>query len=65
MRMFKKSTDIEVKRIAEILGNEDFSFTEFDNTVIRRIVECIRVMGNRSIVIILKGGIEFTGKIEQ
>lgn len=59
------STDVEVKRIAEILENEDFSFTEFDDTVIRRIVDCIRVMGDRSIVIILKGGIKFTGKIEQ
>lgn len=59
----QNSTDIEVKRIAEILENEDFSFTEFDDAVIRRIVECIRVMGDRSIVIILKGGFAITGKI--
>ncbi|MCM1508744.1 MAG: recombinase family protein [Ruminococcus flavefaciens] len=58
------STDIEVKRIAEILEKEDFSFTEFDDTVIRRIVECIRVMGDKSIVIILKGGFEIVEKIE-
>ncbi|MCM1364510.1 MAG: recombinase family protein [Faecalibacterium sp.] len=58
------STDIEVKRIAEILEKEDFSFTEFDDIVIRRIVECIRVMGNKSIVIILKGGFEITESLE-
>jgi len=57
------STDIEVKRIAEILEKEDFSFTEFEDIVIRRIVECIRVMGDKSIVIILKGGFEIVEKI--
>lgn len=60
----QNSTGIEVKRIAEILENEDFSFTEFDDTVIRRIVDCIRVMGDKSIVIILKGGFEIGEKIE-
>ena len=59
----QKSTDIEVKKIAEILENEDFSFTEFDDTVIRRIVECIRVMGDKSIVVVLKGGFEVTETI--
>ena len=54
----QNSTDVEVKRIAEILEKEDFSFTEFDDGVIRRIVECIRVMGDKSIAVILKGGFE-------
>ncbi len=59
----QNSTDIEVKRIAEILENEDFSFTEFDDTVIRRIVDCIRVMGDKTITVILKGGLEVTETI--
>ncbi len=59
----QNNTDIEVKRIAEILENEDFSFTEFDDTIIRRIVECIRVMGDKTIAVILKGGFEITETI--
>ena len=60
----QNSTVVEVKRIAEILEKEDFSFTEFDDGVIRRIVECIRVMGDKSIAVILKGGFEMVDFIE-
>lgn len=60
----QNSTDVEVKRIAEILEKEDISFTEFDDGVIRRIVECIRVMGDKSIAVILKGGFEMVDFIE-
>lgn len=54
----KTDTNDEIKRITEILENENFSFTEYDDTIIRRIVECIRVMKDKTIVIILKGGFE-------
>ena len=50
----------EIKRITEILENENFSFTEYDDLIVRRIVECIRVMSDKTIVIILKGGFEIT-----
>lgn len=48
----------EIKRITKILEQENFSFAEYDDLIIRRIVECIRVMGDKTIVIILKGGFE-------
>ena len=51
-------TNAEIKRITEILENENFSFTEYDDLIVRRIVECIRVMSDKSIVITLKGGFE-------
>ncbi|MCH5198278.1 MAG: hypothetical protein J1E34_05160 [Oscillospiraceae bacterium] len=51
-------TNAEIKRITEILENEDFSFTEYDDLIVRRIVECIRLMSDKSIVIILKGVFE-------
>lgn len=60
----KNNTDAEIKRITEILENEDFSFTEFDDAVIRRIVECIRVMGDKTVVVILKGGFELRENLE-
>jgi len=46
------------------LQNEDFNFTEFDDTIARRIIECIRVMGDKTIAIIIKGGYEIKTKIE-
>ena len=53
----------EIKRITEILENENFSFTEYDDFIVRRIVECIRVMSDKTIVIILKGGFEISETI--
>ena len=58
-----ENSNIEIKRIAEILKKENFSFDEFDDNVIRRIVECIRVMGDKSLVVVLKGGVEVKEKI--
>lgn len=59
-----ENLSFEVKRIKEIFEKEDLKFHEFDNTIIRRIVECIRVMSDKTIIIILKGGVELKGKIE-
>lgn len=58
-----ENSNIEIKRIAEILKKENFSFDEFDDNVIRRIVECIRVMSDKSLVVVLKGGVEVKEKI--
>lgn len=39
------------------------SFTEYDDTVVRRLVECIKVSPDRTIEIILKGGIHGKEKV--
>ena len=57
------SDDAEIKRITDILENNSFNFSEFNDNIVRRIVECIRVMSDGSIVVILKGGYEITEKI--
>ena len=54
---------LESQRIAEILGKEELNFNEYDDNIIRRIVECIKVMSDRTLVIILKGGYEISGTI--
>lgn len=54
----------EIKRITEILENENFSFVEYDDVIVRRIIDCIKVMSNRTILIILKGGFEITESLE-
>jgi len=58
------NTESEIDRIMKSLQNEDFNFTEFDDTIARRIIECIRVMGDKTIAIIIKGGYEIKTKIE-
>ena len=58
------NTETEVDRIMNSIKNEDFNFTEIDDNVVRRIIECIRVMGDKTIVIIIKGGYEIKQRIE-
>lgn len=53
----------ELNRIIDLLEKETFDFSEYDDMVIRRIVECIKVMHDKTIVIILKGGFEITEAI--
>ena len=40
----ENNTDAEMKRITEILENKNLGFKESDDSVVKRIVECIRVM---------------------
>ena len=47
----------EFKRILLMFQNTNVSFNEFDDVVVRRLVECIRVMKDRKIVVVLKGGL--------
>ena len=47
----------EFKRILLMFQNTNVSFNEFDDVVVRRLVECIRVMKDRRIVVVLKGGL--------
>ena len=58
-----KETPAELKRITEIIENEELRFTEYDDIIVRRIVDFIRVMSDKSIIITLKGGIELIEKI--
>ena len=53
----------ELNRIIDLLEKETFDFSEYDDMIIRRIVECIKVMHDKTIVIILKGGFEITEAI--
>lgn len=54
----KAEVSVEMERFMEIFNREEIGFTEFDDIVIRRLVECIRVMKDKKIVVILKGGMQ-------
>ena len=54
----------EVENIKELLKNEDLNFTEYSDILVRRLIECIRVMSDNKLVIIFKGGAQVTVETE-
>lgn len=54
----KAEVSVEMERFLEVFNREEIGFTEFDDIVIRRLVECIRVMKDKKIVVVLKGGMQ-------
>lgn len=58
------ASEIEIKRIMHCFENRE-NFLTYSDTIIRNLVESIRVMGNSTIIITLKGGIQVTEKVEK
>lgn len=54
----------EVTRIVEMLKNEGTSFNEYDDVIVHRLIECIRVYSSGKITIVLKGGYEISTTLE-
>ena len=50
------TVNAEVNRIVDILKNTEMNFSEYNDITVRRLVECIQVVGNQKIIITLKGG---------
>ena len=59
----QEETEKEIKRINKLLEGFDISFGEFDDIVVRRIIDCIKVVNNEELQIIVKGGLEIKEKI--
>ena len=51
-------TQTELQRITEMIRNENVSFDAFDDIMIRRLVECVHVMKDKRIIVVLKGGMQ-------
>ena len=51
-------TQAELKQIIEMIRTDVISFEKFDDVVVRRLVECIRVMKDKRIILVLKGGLQ-------
>ena len=58
----EKSTEVnsEIKRLCDWLDSHDTSFSEYDDRVIRRVVECIKVFKDGPIKVITKFETEAT-----
>ena len=48
----------EVNRLTQLFDSENVSFEEFDDVIIRRLVECIRVMAKDRVILTTKGELQ-------
>lgn len=55
----------EKNRISELLRNHGVDIIEYDDMLVRRLIECIKIMANKTIVVIFKGGFEVTESLEE
>lgn len=53
----------KVDELFSVFQNENLVFDEFDEITVRRLVECIRVSKDRTITLILKGGMQTSKNI--
>ena len=54
-----------LEKIKQYLSSDNADFTEYNDTMVRRLVEYIRVMKDKTIIIVLKGGLQIEEKLEQ
>lgn len=62
----KTSADTQKKidKIMDMIENEKFELETFDNVLIRKLIECVKVLGKTEILVIFKGGYEVKTDIE-
>lgn len=53
----------EIESIKAFLADTEINFSEYNEIVIRKLIECIRVMPDGKLVIVLKGGITIDEQI--
>lgn len=63
MAKVNTATNYQLERIRELFEGED-NFAEYNDKVVRVLVENIRVMSDRSIIIVLKGGYTIREHVE-
>lgn len=59
-----ETVNSEIERMEKMFTDANISFNEYDDVVVRRLVECIRVMKNNKIIVSFKGGLQVEEKIE-
>ena len=55
----------ELNRITQILESSDFTIDQYDDLIVRRLVACIKIMSNKTIRVIFKGGYEVTEALDE
>lgn len=57
-------TQAKLDKIMDMIEHEKFELETFDNVLIRKLIECIKVLSKTEIVVIFKGGYEVKTEIE-
>ena len=57
-------TQAKLDTIMRMIENEKFELETFDNVLIRKLIECIKVLSKTEILVIFKGGYEVKVEIE-
>jgi len=62
----KTSAENQAKldKIMDIIKHEKFELEIFDNVLIRKLIECVKVLGKSEILVIFKGGYEVKTEIK-
>ena len=57
-------TQQKLDRVMEMIEHEKFELETFDNVLVRKLIECIKVLNKNEILVIFKGGYEVRTEIE-
>ena len=57
-------TQAKLDKIIDMIEHEKFELETFDNVLIRKLIECVKVLSKAEILVIFKGGYEVREKIE-
>ncbi len=60
-----EDTQSKIDSAMQTISNENFQLDTFDDVIIRKLIECVRVISNDTVQIIFKGEIEVMAKIEK
>ena len=61
--LLKEYNKEEIESIKAFLADTEINFSEYNEIVVRKLIECIRVMPDGKLVIVLKGGITIEEQI--
>ena len=57
-------TQAKLDEIMQMIEQEKFELETFDNVLIRKLIECIKVLSKTEILVIFKGGYAVKAEIE-
>ena len=58
-------TQSKIKNIFSEIESEKLELKEFDDILIRKLIECVKVISKTELLIIFKGGYEVSAEIEK
>ena len=57
-------TQQKLDKVTKMIEHEKFELETFDNVLVRKLIECIKVLSKNEILVIFKGGYEVRTEIE-